>query len=889
MIKREWKKLFNNKILMIVLVAIIIIPTIYTTLFLGSMWDPYGQLDCLPVAVVNNDKAVIYDGKKLNIGQNLVDNLKENKSLKFNFLNDEQAKQGLENGTFYMVITIPENFSKNASTLMDDNPQKMVLSYETNPGTNYIASKLSESAMEKIKSSLSAEITKTYAETVFDKINDAKSGIIKASDGSKELLDGMTKLDKGSKELSDNLKLLADSSLTFKNGSEEFSVGLSQYIDGVTALNNGALQLTQGINKFSLQLSEGEEKLIYGTAALDKGIKEYTDGVKEVQKGVSSLEDKSAELSGGASELNKGAVQLQNGSNSILNGLNQISSQIGKSINKENQAELIQLQNGMDSLNQGIQNLNTAVQNIETDDFEASLKEIESSLNAIGISTLNSGENLKNIQSALTEISKKYPQLSSDENFVLLMKELNNLSTNIKNIGISISDAENSSQNMPDINEFSLSVKNLKSNMQTISDGASTILPGGKKAVSSLYSGLSDVKTALDKNGTNSSDIGIIRGMNAVNNGISSVLEGSSSLKDGINLYTSGVNLVYGGINTLNQNSNSLNVGISSLNQGINDLSNGRKSGTSELSQGISSLYKGTSQLKENSSALKAGNNALTSGALQIKDGANKLYNGGLTLKNGLSDASNGVSSLYTGLSEGADEIKHIKASNNTFDMFSSPLNAEESITSDVKNNGHAMAAYMMSVALWVGCIAFCIMYPLTEYEGEIKSGFSWWKSKASVVYLIAAAMAVVMLLMLHLINGFEPVQWGKTIIVALLASVSFMSIMYFFNVWLGKVGSFIMLIFMVVQLAGSAGTYPIELSGGFVAKIHDWLPFSYTVNAFRSTISGNGNILNAIIVLSFLTVLFTLLTILIFKIRAKKIKENKSYAYQYIEKMGLA
>ena len=56
------------------------------------------------------------------------------------------------------------------------------------------------------------------------------------------------------------------------------------------------------------------------------------------------------------------------------------------------------------------------------------------------------------------------------------------------------------------------------------------------------------------------------------------------------------------------------------------------------------------------------------------------------------------------------------------------------------------------------------------------------------------------------------------------------MSILYFFNVWLGKVGSFLMLIFMVVQLAGSAGTYPIEISGDFVATIHKWLPFSYAV-----------------------------------------------------------
>ncbi|WP_289451826.1 YhgE/Pip family protein, partial [Klebsiella pneumoniae] len=121
------------------------------------------------------------------------------------------------------------------------------------------------------------------------------------------------------------------------------------------------------------------------------------------------------------------------------------------------------------------------------------------------------------------------------------------------------------------------------------------------------------------------------------------------------------------------------------------------------------------------------------------------------------------------------------------------------------------------------------------------------------------------------------------------ITAIAFMSILYFFNVWLGKVGSFLMLIFMVVQLAGSAGTYPIEISGDFVATIHKWLPFSYAVDAFRGTISGNGNILEVTIVLLSIAIIFTLLTIMMFNIRAKMIKNNKKGLYDFIEKCGLA
>ena len=187
MLKLEWKKLLSNKLMLVVIVAIIAIPTIYTTLFLGSMWDPYGNMDKLPVAVVNEDKPVEYEGETLNIGKEMVENDKE------------RARQGLKDGSYYMVITIPEDFSANAATLTREKPEKMELSYETNPGINYIASKMSETAMEKIQSSVREEVTRTYAEAVFEQIG-------KAGDGMEEAADGSGKLQEGTRELMNRSK-----------------------------------------------------------------------------------------------------------------------------------------------------------------------------------------------------------------------------------------------------------------------------------------------------------------------------------------------------------------------------------------------------------------------------------------------------------------------------------------------------------------------------------------------------------------------------------------------------------------------------------------------------------------------------------------------------------
>ena len=163
MLKGEWKKLLSNRLMLVVVLAVIAIPTIYTTLFLGSMWDPYGSVENLPVALVNQDQPVEYEGKTLNVGGQLVENLQEDASLDFRLTDADDAAQGLADGTYYMVITIPQDFSSNAATLTDEQPREMELEYETNPGTNYIASKLSETAMKEIQAGVREEVTKTYA------------------------------------------------------------------------------------------------------------------------------------------------------------------------------------------------------------------------------------------------------------------------------------------------------------------------------------------------------------------------------------------------------------------------------------------------------------------------------------------------------------------------------------------------------------------------------------------------------------------------------------------------------------------------------------------------------------------------------------------------------
>lgn len=905
MVKQEWKSLWRNKILMIVLVFIIAIPAIYTTLFLGSMWDPYGKLDNLPVAVVNLDEPVEYEGETLNVGKNLIDKLKDDGSLCFNFTDADQAERGLENGTYYMVITVPKNFSENATTLMDTVPKKMELDYKTNPGTNYIAMKMSETALEKIKTSVAQEVTKTYAETIFDKISEAGDGMKDAADGAGEIYDGTEKLSDGNKTISDNLKTLSEGTLTFKDGTSELKVGLSSYLDGVNQLSDGSTTLANGatslltgalkLNEGANSLSDGTKTLTSGTATLESGaktlesgLKTYTDGVKQANDGAAALNANSSALTAGAQQLTAGNEQLSSGSAQILGGLNQMSSTVKSGLPSED--KITELSGGLDTYSAAIGKMNDDLQNtsLPTEEDLANLNAVKTDLTS---RLTNAGDNAKSLYVLAAQL-----QASGDLQTAAQVKEI--ADSLAANVTTAANDATAIGAVFEQVTPSLSKVTELKSGVAQLNENKELVLDGAKTAVNGMYSGLANVSYALDTQ--------IIPGMSTLDGGISQVSDGAKSLSSGLTSYTSGVAQVGSGLTQLNDNSAQLNSGATQLSSGASQLSSGAKSldsgadelksgtktladGTKTLDDGTKTLTNGFATLTANNSKLTSGANQLADGAVTLNDGAGQLYDGSITLGNGLSDLKDGANTLKTGLEDGQKTIDENKGDDAVYEMISSPVKSNETKISNVENNGHAMAAYMMCVGLWVLCIAFCIMYPLTEHHGEIKSGFSWWLSKAGIAYLVALVAAYAMIGSLQLFLHFEPTELLNTFLVAGITAIAFMSILYFFNVWLGKVGSFLMLIFMVVQLAGSAGTYPIEISGDFVATIHKWLPFSYAVDAFRGTISGNGNILEVTIVLLSIAIIFTLLTIMMFNIRAKMIKNNKKGLYDFIEKCGLA
>ena len=859
MIKQEWKNILKNHWIQIVLVALILIPSIYTVVFLGSMWDPYGNSGDLPVAVVNKDKAVEYNDKKLDVGNQLVSKLKDNDSLDFHFVNSKEANKGLKDGDYYMVITIPSNFSKNATTLLDKNPKKMILNYTTNPGTNYVASKMDDSAIAKIKAEVSASVTKTYAETIFTSIGTMSDGFAEASDGTQQLSDGMTQLEDGNKTISDNLKVLASSSLTFKDGTNTLTKGLKDYTDGVVTVNNGIYQLKTGVGTLGSAtptLASGISQLDSGANTLSKGVSDYTAGVSQALAGANKLVENNTVLNSGVSALGEGAEKLVAGNQQVVDGVKKLQENLetSKKTMEASQGSLTQLSDGKTSL----------------DNYATLIKTLNASGNAQQQAMAN-----KLLTSGMTRaeidtygLTKYFPADKYKDGVASYMDSVATYTT-----GASTA-----------INTLSSSTKSSLNDLDAALNGGT--LTDGTKVPTGLVSGTQTVQAGLNEvnakvNGGKYVTVDKDGNMKQV------TVETKDALVSGVQAYTKGVSDLQSGLKEIAGNNTALTSGATALADGTSKLNSNVPAltqGITALTKGVDQLATGTSTLVSNNATLMNGANQLASGAGQISDGAGKLAAGSDTLGDGIKSAADGVTTLNDALKSGAEESK-IDSTDKTTDMVATPVETSHKEISKVENNGHAMAPYMMSVGLYVACLAFALMYPIRHGIKKAGNALKYWASKATVMYTVSTLAAIAMVTALRLINGFEPVNLGLTYLLAILVSAAFMSLVILLSLTTGFIGDFLLLVFMIINLGGSAGTYPLDTGPAIYKAIHKFVPYTYSVDGFRKTISMTAPSLSVeFAVFVGIIVVCSILTIVSFKY---KNKEDKHVIPQMFEEVN--
>lgn len=152
----------------VVVVAIALLPSLYAWLNIYSNWDPYGNTGGISIAVASLDEGYTdADGTYENKGDDVVADLREATSINWVIVDtEEEAKGGVESGDYYAAVVIDKQFSRNMFRMLTDWTGKPAITYYENAKKNAVATKITDTAVETLKRSIS----ENYLEVVIDGI-----------------------------------------------------------------------------------------------------------------------------------------------------------------------------------------------------------------------------------------------------------------------------------------------------------------------------------------------------------------------------------------------------------------------------------------------------------------------------------------------------------------------------------------------------------------------------------------------------------------------------------------------------------------------------------------------------------------------------------------------
>ena len=575
--KEDIKGILKNRFIRVSIVAIIIVPLLYSLLYLYAFWDPYSRLEDIHVAVVNNDKGTVMDDESVNYGKDIEDELRNNKEIGWTITTEEDANSGLEGKGYYAKVVIPEDFSSKVTSAKEGKPERAKVQFVTNDKKNFLAAQINSKVESELKAKITNNISSNYIEVAFDGLYEAKDGLTQAADGSKQLNDGLSTLNEKVPELAD--------------GANKLSDGSSQLLNGQVALNNGINEVSNGSQALNAGLSQLYGKvptLSNGVAALSNGISTANSGSKQIADGSKAL------YNAYTSTIYPSVGQLKNGANELNNALNAGGEDIAKL-----SAGATEIAKNSDIISAGYGQVSDGINKL--------VEGVSSSSNANAMVT-----ELLTKAASETDVDKK-----------------NNLINQALQITQKIN--EGSKANAPLVQSLVEGNNNLKVGINGYTAGSKALANGTTSLISKV--GLVQQGVGKLNSGLNQLNVGLDPSTSEFGVGLKTIADSTANLNKGLNTINTGAN-------DLNSNIPALSTGITDLYNGSTALANGTNelsSGSNKLVNGQQELNSGVTKLTSAVPELTDGVNKLYDGSKELSD---KLGEGADKLKDSLVNSS---------------------------------------------------------------------------------------------------------------------------------------------------------------------------------------------------------------------------------------------------------
>jgi putative membrane protein len=780
----ELKGIWSQKKMVIALLGIILMPLLYGGVLVWSFWDPYGQLDQLPVAVVNEDLGAEVEGEQIEAGAEFIEELKKDPALDFHFVSKKEAEQGLASHDYYFYVEIPESFSEDLISLKESNPVKANVFYEVNEEYNYVSSQIASNVIEEMEKELSETLTLAYVEVAHDAFSKLTEAVIALEEGSNEIADG-------NKNATESMERLSEGLVSLTSGSKELTTGVKKAAEGSDQLVSGIEQAKKELQTFNQanqanQANNVDAKFNETSQLLEQTINELEQAdTKEAAVILDNLDNRLKNVN---RQLNQADEQVQlveeqiRGLKDSMEGMEQQINEVIHTINDYTDKLNQQMEMTHKELDEWNQNVKAAYEKVEQPLAE-----------------------LKKFQSQVEELpailNNLYPEWREHEHLVSWYEDLQ---ANVKRVeGL---------------------YKETAGAIETINNGFPELLNGlesrqieWKQFNEELNKQIDQYSSKLNQffeEATSKTDE-LLMVLDQLSRALQ---EAEAAIPDGLN----------GDQLTASFEEEYMNV-LSALNK-VNEKLNMASSLYQRGQAASEQAYKGVVDLNEGLHELVNGSNLLSESLVEASDGGNELFSGLHTLQDGSIDLALNMNQLKEALLE-------VDPNEKQESMLVSPVQSKNQSQTEDYSYGVGLSPYFLSIGLYVGGLTLSIIYPFREPLGEHQSGWEWFSGKLGVIYSVGVLQSS--LVAIFLLYGLKLDVASKIgfFSFTIFTSLAFLSLIFFLVSVLDNPGRFAAIILLILQLGGSAGSFPVELLASPLQTLHGWLPMTYSVLGFRSVI----------------------------------------------------
>ncbi|WJE27451.1 YhgE/Pip domain-containing protein [Bacillus cereus] len=886
--KTDLRNVAKHWAAIVIVLGLMILPSLYAWFNIKASWDPYGNTKGIQIAVSNQDVGSNLRGKDINIGKEIVDSLKKDKNFGWKFVDEKQAIYGVERGDYSASITIPKDFSEKIATVLNENPQKPEIDYYVNEKVNAIAPKITAKGASGLTEEVSKNFVKTANGEIFKIFNDLGIDLETNLPSIEKVKDLVFKLEAQFPEMN----TLVDKALDDATRAEDIVKVAQKDLPVVESVINDGQEALSNLDKFfanqdqTLKNAPGtiRNDLVVAQGVMDSaaaftdflmnpgvdlnipdlnGLPEFparpdlsklnSDGYKSIAQNINQTVNNVLSSSRAGTAYGK----------SVLNGL-----QNGKFDPEQAKKDLNAVSDQLQARTDGISyliNFFTELQKSVTTDFGKSF--FQGRVDHLtklkgGMENANNGiKDVVNVIGTGQEVKKDVTDVANQKldaaNALIDQAEKDYNETFVADYQKAVSTVD---QAKADANQ-------IYDNAKADYDKVKNSLEGAKADLQNKgINGLDSTKVALNSlNGQFQSGIGLIDDMIPVLESTNKVLADVNSDKN-----------LNNGIAKLNKAKSSLQKGVDATNKGITLVNNGQKP-TKDVIESINNAAKdGSAQLTDVLSTYDAeivpGFNTAIARTKEMSKNTTQILN---DADKKLPDVKKLLEDSSKGLVDGQKKIADIKAEmpatekkikelankirdfeseedikdiirllkndvEKQSDYFANPVNLKENKLFAMPNYGSAMSPFYTVLALWVGALLMVSLLTVEVHEEganykshEIYFGRLLTFLTIGISQAFIVSMGDIFLLGTYVVDKF----WF--VLFSLFIGGVFVCIVYSLVSIFGNVGKSMAIILLVLQVAGSGGTFPIQMTPPFFQALYPFLPFTYAISAIRETVGG--------------------------------------------------